>query len=101
MSFVAEASLPGQGGGHAHNTTGRGRPSGRHLAGGAAATMALVMPVSWVMKGGIGTPVFIRLWKRSTMRPPSVITMATSVARSPRVGETPVVSKSMAAMRSG
>ena len=31
-------------------------------AGGASATMALVMPVSWVMKGGTQTPAFIRLW---------------------------------------
>ena len=68
-------------------------------AGGAAATIALVMPVSWVMKPGTRTPAFIRLWKRSTTRSPSSITMATSVARSPIAGEMPVVSKSMTAMR--
>ena len=40
-------------------------------AGGALATMALVMPVRPVMKGGMRTPAFIRLWNRSTTRPPS------------------------------
>jgi hypothetical protein len=68
-------------------------------AGGAAATIALVMPVSCVMNEGMRTPAFIRLWNRSTTRPPSIITIATSVARSPIAGEMPVVSKSMTAMR--
>jgi hypothetical protein len=40
-------------------------------AGGASATMALVMPVSCVMNGGMRTPAFIRLWNWSTTRPPS------------------------------
>ena len=30
-------------------------------AGGAACTISLVMPVSWVMKGFTRTPAFIRL----------------------------------------
>ena len=52
-------------------------------AAGAACTMALVMPVSCVMKDGTQVSAFIRLWKRSTTRPPSSSTMATSVARAP------------------
>jgi hypothetical protein len=60
--------------------------------------MALLMPVSWVMKGGIHAPVCIRLWNRSTTWPPSSSTMATSVARAPWPGDMPVVSKSMTAM---
>ena len=66
--------------------------------GGAACTIALVMPVSCVMNAGMRTPGFIRLWKRSTTAPFSVSTMATSVGRSPSAGEMPVVSKSMMAM---
>jgi hypothetical protein len=57
------------------------------------------MPVNDSMKDEIRTPAFIRLWKRPTTSPPSSITMATSVARSPMVGERPVVSKSMTAKR--
>src|SRR4051812_7518634 len=51
------------------------------------------------MKAGMRTPAFIRLWKRSTTWSPSINTIATSVARSPMVGERPVVSKSMTAVR--
>ena len=47
-------------------------------AGGAARSMALLMPVSWVMFHGMLCPASIRLWKRSTMRPPSTSTMPTS-----------------------
>jgi hypothetical protein len=60
--------------------------------------MALLMPVSSVMKGGIHAPAFIRLWKRSRMRPWSSSTIATSVARPPPSGDMPVVSKSMTAI---
>jgi hypothetical protein len=31
-------------------------------AGGASASMALLMPVSCSMKGGTQAPLFIRLW---------------------------------------
>ena len=67
-------------------------------AGGAVANMALLMPVSCSMNGGMGTPVRIRLSKRSTTCSPSMSTMATSVVRAPWAGVMPVVSKSMTAM---
>ena len=67
-------------------------------AGGAVRSMALVMPVSSVMKGETQAPVCIRLWKRSTTRPCSSSTMATSVALAPWAGVMPVVSKSMTAI---
>ncbi len=70
-------------------------------AGGAVSSMAGVMPVSWMMKGGSQAPVLMRLWNRSTGRPSSMSTMATSVARAPCEGVMPVVSKSMTAIRDG
>ena len=68
-------------------------------AGGAAATIALLMPVNDSMNAEMRTPAFIRRWNRSTTRSPSSSTIATSVARSPIRGERPVVSKSMTAVR--
>jgi hypothetical protein len=66
-------------------------------AGGALASMALLMPVSCSMKGGTQAPLFIRLWKRPTICPSSTSTTAISVARAPWAGDMPVVSKSMTA----
>jgi hypothetical protein len=49
--------------------------------------MALLMPVSCSMKGGTQAPLFIRLWKRPTMRPSCTSTAAISVARAPWAGD--------------
>jgi hypothetical protein len=54
------------------------------------------MKNAWISPG-IGTPGFIRLWNRSTIRLPATNTTATSVGRAPWAGESPVVSKSMTA----
>ena len=54
------------------------------------AIIALLMPVYDSMNGGMRTPAFISDWNRSTTWSPSISTMATSVARSPWVGDRPV-----------
>jgi hypothetical protein len=65
--------------------------------GGALASISLLMPVRAWMCGGTQAPLFIRLLQASTTSPWRTSTAATSVARPPLVGPSPVVSKSTTA----
>ena len=61
---------------------------------GAPATMALVIPVSTAMKGGISVPGSTRVWNSPSTSPPRTLTAPISVIIEPDVGEPPVVSRS-------
>ena len=61
---------------------------------GAGITMASVIPVRMVMKGGMPQPGFTRVWKVPMHSPPRYLAAPISVIRSCSA-EPPVVSKSM------
>ncbi len=60
---------------------------------GALATMASVMPVRTLMKGGIGAPGRTRVWNSPSTSPPRTLTAPTSVIDA-SWGDPPVVSRS-------
>ncbi len=61
--------------------------------GGAAITMASVIPVRTVMKGGIGPPGLTKVWNSPMISPPRIFTAPISVMESDWA-EPPVVSRS-------
>ena len=61
---------------------------------GAPVTMALVMPVSTAMNGGISVPGSTSVWNSPRTSPPRTFTAPISVIIEPEVGEPPVVSRS-------
>ena len=60
---------------------------------GASTTIALVMPVSTVMNGGIGAPGLTSVWNVPSSSPPRYRTAPISVI-SQSAGDPPVVSRS-------